>query len=144
MSIGAGGIRPCSIAFGADQLNKQQNSNKSNKRVLESYFGWYYVSATVAVLIALTCIVYIQDHFGWKIGFGVPAVLMFLSTSLFFMASSLYVKDQVYTNLVVEFVQVIVASFRKRKVSYPYMNSGDEFYHHEKGSDVLVPTDKLR
>jgi peptide/histidine transporter 3/4 len=77
MSIGAGGVRPCSIAFGADQLDNK--SNPKNERVLESFFGWYYASAAISVLISLTAIVYIQDHLGWKVGFGVPAILMFLS-----------------------------------------------------------------
>ncbi|CAM8993538.1 unnamed protein product [Rhodiola kirilowii] len=143
MSIGAGGVRPCSLAFGADQLNKQASTNK---RVLESYFGWYYASAAVSLLIAFTGIVYIQDHLGWKIGFGVPALLMFLSASLFFMASSLYVKHHVSTNLLVNFAQVIVASYRKRKLPLSPLSTGDDCYcyHHEKGSEFLVPTDKLR
>lgn len=33
-------------------------------------------SAALAVLIAFTGIVYIQDHLGWKFGFTVPAILM--------------------------------------------------------------------
>ncbi|KAK8618840.1 hypothetical protein V6N13_132819 [Hibiscus sabdariffa] len=40
-SIGAGGIRPCSMPIGADQL-----SNKSEMN-LESYFGWCYADASL-------------------------------------------------------------------------------------------------
>ncbi|CAI0423201.1 unnamed protein product [Linum tenue] len=96
ISIGAGGIRPCSLAFGADQVDNRANPAK-NKRILETFFGWYYASTALSVLIALTAIVYIQDHLGWRVGFGVPAILMLLSALFFFVASPLYVKHKAST-----------------------------------------------
>ncbi|KAK9281427.1 hypothetical protein L1049_004329 [Liquidambar formosana] len=139
MSIGAGGIRPCSLAFGADQLDKRDNPK--NERVLESFFGWYYASAAISVVIALTGIVYIQDHMGWKVGFGVPAILMFLSAFLFFFASPLYVKHKVGKSLFAGFVQVIVVAYKNRKLAFPPRNSKG-WYHHT-GPELVMPTDKL-
>ncbi|XP_059303224.1 protein NRT1/ PTR FAMILY 1.1-like [Lycium ferocissimum] len=139
MSIGAGGIRPCSLAFGANQFDKGDNPNK--QRVLESFFAWYYTSSIVSVLIALTGIVYLQDRMGWKIGFGVPAILMFLSALFFFLASPFYIKQKVRSNLFASFVQVIVVAYKNRKLPYPNQNSD---YHHKNGSGPQVPTDKLR
>uniref|UniRef100_A0A7N0VGE0 Uncharacterized protein n=2 Tax=Kalanchoe fedtschenkoi TaxID=63787 RepID=A0A7N0VGE0_KALFE len=143
MSVGAGGIRSCSPGFGADQLDKRDDDS-SNKRLLESYFSWYYAAASAAVLVSLTGIVYIQDHLGWKIGFAVPAALMFVSASLFLIASPLYVKYDVSTNLFSSFAHVIVASCTKWKVPFPSQSTGDKYYHHDKGSTHLVPTNKLR
>ncbi|KAI3455452.1 hypothetical protein Pfo_012115 [Paulownia fortunei] len=140
MSIGAGGIRPCSLAFGADQLDSRDNLN--NDRVLESYFGWYYASAAVSVVIALTGIVYIQDHIGWKVGFGVPAILMFFSAMLFFLVSSLYIKQNASKSLFTGFLQVIVVAYKNRGLAFPPHNSNG--YHREKGSVYTSPTDKLR
>ncbi|XP_027769346.1 protein NRT1/ PTR FAMILY 1.2-like [Solanum pennellii] len=77
MSIGAGGIRPCSLAFGADQFDNPKNPN--NGRILQSFFNWYYAAVGISVLISVTIIVYIQTQFGWVVGFGVPAGLMFLN-----------------------------------------------------------------
>ncbi|MFS7937720.1 putative proton-dependent oligopeptide transporter family [Helianthus anomalus] len=57
--MGSGGVRPHSLAFGAYQIDNKTNVN--NGRALESFF-WG--------------IVYIQDHAGWKVGFGFPAMLM--------------------------------------------------------------------
>jgi peptide/histidine transporter 3/4 len=110
---------------------------------LEIFFSWYYAFTTISVIIALTVIVYIQDHLGWKIGFGVPAALMLLSTLLFFFASPLYVKITKRTSLFTGFAQVTVAAYKNRKLSLPPKNS-PKFYHHNKDSDLLVPTDKLR
>ncbi|XP_050234332.1 protein NRT1/ PTR FAMILY 1.2 [Mercurialis annua] len=141
ISIGAGGIRPCSLAFGADQLDNKANPN--NERVLESYFGWYYASTAIAVLIALTGIVYIQDHHGWRVGFGVPAILVFLSLFLFFVASPLYLKQKASKSLLAGFVQVLVVSYRNRNVPFPPTNS-EAKYHRRKDSEYIAPTENLR
>lgn len=40
MSIGAGGIRPCSLASGEGQLERRDDSPK-NEMVVDRFFGWY-------------------------------------------------------------------------------------------------------
>ncbi|XP_061359348.1 protein NRT1/ PTR FAMILY 1.2-like [Gastrolobium bilobum] len=140
MSIGNGGLS-CSLAFGADQVYRKENPN--NPRVLEIFFSWYYASSAISVIIALTGIVYIQDHLGWKLGYGVPAALMLLSTVFFFLASHFYVKNKKKTSLLTGFVQVIVVAYKNRKLPLPPRNS-EELYHHKKDTDLDVPTDKLR
>ncbi|KAI7987612.1 Protein NRT1/ PTR FAMILY 1.2 [Camellia lanceoleosa] len=115
ISVGAGCIRPCSIAFGADQLDDKENPN--NERNLQSFLYWYYASGGLSAVVALTVIVYIQDHWGWQVGFGVPAILMALSTLVFLMGSSIYVKVKPSQSLFTGFVQVLVVTFRKRKLS---------------------------
>ncbi|KAL8139455.1 hypothetical protein V2J09_005476 [Rumex salicifolius] len=141
MSIGAGGVRPCSQAFGADQVDRR--NNPKNERVLETFFNWYYACSCFAVVIALTVIVYIQDHAGWKIGFGVPAALMILSILIFFIASPLYVKMDPRKSLFTSFGQVIVATYRNRNVCLPHLNSNAQFYH-KKDSVLSSPSNKLR
>ncbi|MED6118861.1 hypothetical protein PIB30_006651 [Stylosanthes scabra] len=140
MAFGNGGLQ-CSLAFGADQVNSKDSPN--NQRALEIYFSWYYASSAISVIIAFTGIVYIQDHFGWKLGFGVPAALMFLSTFLFFLASPLYIKHKTHGSLLTGFARVIVAAYKNRKLRLPARNSTG-LYLHKKDSDLLLPTDKLR
>ncbi|WCJ40807.1 Major facilitator superfamily protein [Euphorbia peplus] len=138
VSVGAGGVRPCSLAFGADQLDNK--ANPKNERLLESFFGWYYASTSVSVVIALTAVVYIQDHHGWKIGFGVPAILMFLAVVMFIIASPLFIKKKASKSLLTGFVQVIVVSFKNRKIRLP----ADDKYHVGKNSESNAPTQNLR
>ena len=140
ISIGAGGVRPCSLAFGAQQIDKKDNPN--NKRALESFFGWYYAAGATAVLIAFTGVVYIQDHAGWKVGFGVPMVFMFLSAVLFFGASSLYVKTKVEKSVFTSFVQVVVVAYKNCKIAFGPMDS-ERWYSCRKDSHA-VPTKRLR
>ncbi|KAH7547259.1 protein NRT1/ PTR FAMILY 1.1 [Ziziphus jujuba] len=141
MSVGAGGVRPCSMAFGADQLiNKKEGQN--SERLMESFFSWYYAAASVAVVIAFTGIVYIQDHLGWKIGFGIPAILMFISALSFFLASSIYVKEKANRSLFTGIAQAASAAYKNRKLPLPPRNA-HVLYHH-KDSETVAPTDKLR
>ncbi|KAL0327544.1 UNVERIFIED_CONTAM: protein NRT1/ PTR FAMILY 1.2 [Sesamum angustifolium] len=102
ISVGAGGIRSSSLAFGADQLEKGDFKSSGLK---ESYFSWYYASYMFSVLIALTCVVYIQDNMGWGVGFAVPAVLVLFGVSIF-LASRFYVKLKSKTSLLTGFIQV--------------------------------------
>ncbi|CAN1824851.1 Protein NRT1/ PTR FAMILY 1.2 [Linum perenne] len=144
MSIGAGGIRPCSLAFGADQVDNRANPAK-NKRILETFFGWYYASTALSVLIALTAVVYIQDRFGWRLGFGIPVILMFLSALLFLVASPFYVKHKATMSLLTGFAQVVVAAYKNRTLPFPPANLATRSsYHCTKGSNFLAPTKKLR
>ncbi|KAF9616495.1 hypothetical protein IFM89_029792 [Coptis chinensis] len=139
MAIGSGGIRPCSMAFGADQLKRKEDS-PNYKRILQSYFSWYYASIGFSILISMTVIVYIPDRFGWKWGFGVPAVLMFLSVLSFLVGSSLYVKVDAGISLFTALAQVIVVSFKNRSLAHP----PDGRYHFHKESNLGRPSENLR
>ncbi|KAL5850462.1 hypothetical protein ACOSQ4_008475 [Xanthoceras sorbifolium] len=138
MSIGAGGIRASSAPFGADQLD-----NLKNGGMLQTYFGWYAVSTTVSYIVAVTCIVYIQDHLGWAVGFGIPVVLMLLSAVSFFLASPFYIKLKANANLLTGLAQVAVASYKNRHVNLS-CQATDEIYHQREASDLIMPTEKLR
>ncbi|KAI3512607.1 hypothetical protein L1887_19923 [Cichorium endivia] len=140
MSIGAGGVRPCSLAFGADQIDCKENPNR--ERVLERFFGWYYATAILAVLIAFTGIVYIQVHQGWRIGFGIPVVLMFLSTLSFVVAYPLYYQIKVERSMFTSFCKVISVAWKNRKLSLPCSTYGS--WYNENDAKVTSPTDTLR
>ncbi|KAK4558918.1 hypothetical protein RGQ29_008253 [Quercus rubra] len=141
MAIGAGGLRSSSLAFGADQLDKRDNIR--NAAMLESFFSWYYVSKTASALIAVTFIVYVQDKMGWMVGFGIPALLMSLSVLSFFLASPFYVKLKSDSSLLTGFTQVLVASYKNRRMRLP-SQATPEMYHHINGSMLLLPSEKLR
>ncbi|KAL7616400.1 protein NRT1/ PTR FAMILY 1.2-like [Lactuca sativa] len=135
MSVGAGGVRPCSLAFGADQIDRKDNPKR--ERVLESFFGWYYATAIVAVLIAFTGIVYIQDHQGWRVGFGIPVVLMFLSTFVFVVAYPLYYNVKVEKSMFTSFCKVISMAWKNRNLTLPCLSVSDT-------NGKTMPTDTLR
>ncbi|XAR70864.1 hypothetical protein NMG60_11027898 [Bertholletia excelsa] len=141
ISIGAGCIRPCSIAFGADQLDNKENPN--NERVLQSFFNWYYASTGISTIIALTIFVYIQDHLGWQVGFAVPAVLMVLSAIILLLGTSLFIKVRPRGSLLTELVQVLVVAVKKRNITLPPLNYTST-YHVGHEPKLQAPTENLR
>ncbi|CAN1262580.1 Protein NRT1/ PTR FAMILY 2.8, partial [Linum perenne] len=51
LSIGTGRIRPCNIAFGADQFNTSTPKGLSQ---LECFFSWWYFRFSIPVAIVVT------------------------------------------------------------------------------------------
>lgn len=88
-------------------------------------------------------IVYIQNHLGWKVGFGVWVALMFLSTIFFFLTLSMYIKHNPNKSLFIGLVQVGVVVYKNRKLPLPPLSS-ESLYHHKKDLDLVAPTNKLR
>ncbi|WOG99541.1 hypothetical protein DCAR_0518894 [Daucus carota subsp. sativus] len=114
--IGAGGIRPCNLAFGADQFNP---NTESGRKGINSFFNWYYFTFTFAMMVSITIIVYVQTDVNWGIGLGIPAFLMFLSCAFFFVGTKMYVKVKPEGSPLTSFAQVVVAAIKKRKLELP-------------------------
>ncbi|CAK9138286.1 unnamed protein product [Ilex paraguariensis] len=114
--VGSGGIRPCNLAFGADQFNPNTDSGR---RGIDSFFNWYYFTYTFAVMASLTVIVYVQSDVSWSIGLAIPAILMFCSCALFFLGTRIYVKVIPRGSPLASVAQVIVAAIKKRKLQLP-------------------------
>uniref|UniRef100_A0A0E0MQ30 Uncharacterized protein n=1 Tax=Oryza punctata TaxID=4537 RepID=A0A0E0MQ30_ORYPU len=140
--LGAGGIRPCNLAFGADQFDPRTDSGR---RGIASFFNWYYFTFTVAMMLSATLIIYIQSNVSWAIGLAVPAALMALSCALFFMGTRLYVRVRPEGSPFTSFARVLVAAARKRRVPAP--PSADDLFdppHQSKLVAKIAYTDQFR
>ncbi|XP_058228330.1 protein NRT1/ PTR FAMILY 2.11-like [Rhododendron vialii] len=116
MVVGAGGIRPCNLAFGADQFNP---NTESGKRGINSFFNWYFFTLTFAMMVSLTLIVYVQSDVSWVIGLAIPTAFMFISCVLFFVGTKIYVIVKPEGSPLTSLVQVIVAAVKKRWLPLP-------------------------
>ncbi|KAK9278252.1 hypothetical protein L1049_027815 [Liquidambar formosana] len=114
--IGAGGVRPCNLAFGADQFNPK---TESGKRGIDSFFNWYFFTLTFAVMVSTTVIVYVQTEISWALGLSIPAALMLISGLLFFMGSRIYVKVKATGSPLTSVAQVFVVAIKKRQLKLP-------------------------
>ncbi|XP_060215744.1 protein NRT1/ PTR FAMILY 2.13-like [Lycium barbarum] len=146
LSIGSGGIRPCSIPFGVDQFD---STTDEGRKGIASFFNWYYTSFTVVLIIALTLVVYIQDSVSWVIGFGIPTVLMFLSLILFFIGTKVYIYVKPEGSIFSSIIQVFVTTHKKRKLKFPDEHESNKIFYDPpipKGSIVkkLPLTNKYR
>ncbi|KAL1187956.1 Protein NRT1/ PTR FAMILY 2.10 [Cardamine amara subsp. amara] len=156
--VGAGGIRPCNLAFGADQFNPK---SESGKKGINSFFNWYFFTFTFAQIISLTLVVYIQSNVSWTIGLIIPVVLMFLACVIFFAGDKLYVKVKASGSPLAGIAHVIVAAIKKRglkPVKQPWANLynhipsnyanttlkyTDQFRFLDKAA-IMTPEDKLK
>ena len=111
--VGAGGIRPCNLAFGADQFD---SGTDSGRKGISSFFNLYYVTFTASVMVAATAIVYVQSNVSWAVGLGIPAVLMLLSCTFFFAGSSIYVKVMPEGSPFTGIARVMAAAARKSRL----------------------------
>ncbi|KAG6675053.1 hypothetical protein I3843_15G076900 [Carya illinoinensis] len=112
-ALGSGGIRPCVVAFGADQFD--ETDPKQNTKTW-NYFNWYYFVMGVSFIVAVTVLVYIQDNVGWGLGLGVPTIAMFISVVTFIGGYPLYRNLNPSGSPFTRLVQVMVAAYRKRKL----------------------------
>lgn len=94
VSLGQGGYNPSLQAFGADQLGDEEelpsnkNDKSSNKKTL--FFQWWYFGVCSGSLMGVTVMSYIQDTFGWVLGFAIPAISMVISIFIFTCGSPIY------------------------------------------------------
>ncbi|XP_023747939.1 protein NRT1/ PTR FAMILY 2.13 [Lactuca sativa] len=119
LTIGSGGIRPCSLPFGVDQFDPTTDEGKKG---INSFFNWYYTTFTIILLIALTLVVYIQDQVSWFWGFTIPTFLMVCSIVLYFVGTKMYVYVKPEGSIMSGILQAFVAAFKKRKLKLPKAN----------------------
>ncbi|XP_059063574.1 protein NRT1/ PTR FAMILY 2.13 [Cryptomeria japonica] len=114
--VGTGGVQSSSIAFGAEQFDSKDEEDRKNQ---QSFFNWYYCGATVSIMLGMTFVVYLQSNVSWKWGFGVATILMIISTVLFSLGTKYYVMVSPQGSAFTGYLQVIVASIRKRNLVLP-------------------------
>jgi solute carrier family 15 (peptide/histidine transporter), member 3/4 len=116
IAFGAGGIKPCVSSFGADQFDDTDPLERPKKG---SFFNWFYFSINIGSLISGTILVYIQDNYGWGLGFSIPTLFMALAIGSFFVGSGIYRFQKPGGSPIVRVCQVIVAAFRKWRFQLP-------------------------
>ena len=89
IAIGAGGIKPCVSAHVGDQFTEQ------NKHLLPRVFGWFYFSINFGSFFSTIITPILLDRFGptWgpHFAFGLPGLLMFLATFVFWLGRNKFV-----------------------------------------------------
>ncbi len=84
IAVGSGGIKPCVSANLGDQFGP------SNAHLLTKAFSWFYFSINLGAFGSMLLTPWLLKHYGPGVAFGVPGVLMFLATLIFWMGRHLY------------------------------------------------------
>ncbi|KAI3965635.1 hypothetical protein MKX01_010592 [Papaver californicum] len=110
IALGQGGYNPCLQAFGADQLELTKNDNQlkqlptsnnakdgdandeniSNEKMKSMFFKWWYFGICSGSLLGVSLMSYLQDTFGWGLGFAIPSIAMAISVAPFSCGTKFY------------------------------------------------------
>ncbi|MDA0975382.1 MAG: MFS transporter, partial [Planctomycetota bacterium] len=88
IAVGSGGIKPCVSAHVGDQFGR------GNKHLLSRVFGWFYFSINFGSFFSTLLTPYLLKNAGAGWAFGIPGVLMFLATIVFWMGRHKFVHIQ--------------------------------------------------
>ncbi len=85
IAVGSGGIKPCVSAHVGDQFGR------GNKHLLSTVFGWFYFSINFGSFFSTLLTPWLLQWYGPAWAFGVPGVLMFVATIVFWMGRHRFV-----------------------------------------------------
>ncbi|MQR00052.1 POT-type proton-dependent oligopeptide transporter [Glaciimonas soli] len=85
IALGSGGIKPCVSAFVGDQFNQ------SNKHLSKIVYDMFYWIINVGSFFASLLMPIFLKSYGASVAFGIPGILMLISTIVFWMGRNKYV-----------------------------------------------------
>lgn len=85
IAIGAGGIKPCVSAHVGDQFGR------ANQHLMTQVFNWFYLAINVGAFLSMLLTPWLLTEFGPHVAFGVPGILMFLATWVFWLGRHKFV-----------------------------------------------------
>lgn len=85
IAIGSGGIKPCVSANVGDQFGK------SNAHLMSKVFGWFYFSINFGSFFSTLLTPWLLKTHGPGWAFGVPGILMFIATVIFWAGRKKFV-----------------------------------------------------
>lgn len=128
MAVGAGGTKPNISTFGADQFD---DFNPNEKQIKASFFNWWMFTSFLGALVATLGLVYIQENFGWGLGYGIPTIGLLLSLVIFSIGTPIYRhKNRAAKSPARDLIRVPIVAFRNRKLELP-INPSSDLYEHE-------------
>ncbi|KFK25622.1 hypothetical protein AALP_AA8G138600 [Arabis alpina] len=141
ISIGLSVLNPSLQAFGADRLDHDLDKDselpsgdqKESKAALKTqFFQWWYFGVCTGSLMGVTVMAYIQDTFGWVLGFALPGIAMVLLILLFLFGCRIYVygpgaglKTKTYTLSFAKILEFIKGTVVKQRSKYTLASEED-------------------
>lgn len=116
IALGNGGYQPAMTTFGADQFDEESPKERKSKMV---FFSYFFVANNIGSLFSDIVLTYLQDKGRWMLSFAFSAAASFLGIILFFSGTLHFRYFKPGGNPLIRISQVIVASFKNRKVKTP-------------------------
>ncbi|PON35551.1 Proton-dependent oligopeptide transporter [Parasponia andersonii] len=117
IALGTGGLKSSVSGFGSDQFDEKDEKEKAQ---MAYFFQRFFFFISLGTLMAVTVLVYIQDEVGRSWAYGICSVSMLISIIVLLAGTRKYRYKMSMGSPIVHIFQVVVASFRKRKMSAPF------------------------
>lgn len=121
ISIATGGHKASLESFGADQFDDNHPAERRHKM---SFFNWWNFGLCCGLLLAVTLIVYVQEHVSWAMADIILTVVMACTIVIFCVGRPFYRYRRPTGSPFTPMLQVLVAAISKRKLPYP-SNAGE-------------------
>ncbi|KAG2675656.1 hypothetical protein I3760_12G016000 [Carya illinoinensis] len=87
VALGVGGIKGSLPPHGAEQFDETTPQGRKQR---SSFFNYYVCCLSCGALIAVTLVVWVEDHKGWQWGFGISTATILASIPVFLLGSPTY------------------------------------------------------
>ncbi|GAB2229630.1 hypothetical protein Droror1_Dr00013877 [Drosera rotundifolia] len=143
ISIGTGGHKPALESFGADQFDDDHAEERIKKM---SFFNWWNFGLCCGLFLAVTVIVYVQEHAGWGAADIILIGVMSCSLMIFLIGRPFYRYRKPTGSPLTPMLQVLIAAIRNRNLPLP--SDSAELYEApvfgKSQGRLLCHTDKLK
>lgn len=85
IALGSGGIKPCVSAFVGDQFKSNQ------QHLLKKVYELFYFMINFGSFFSTLVTPWTLKHYGPSVAFGIPGILMFIATFIFWLGRKQYV-----------------------------------------------------
>ncbi|CAL4949316.1 unnamed protein product [Urochloa decumbens] len=117
IALGTGGLKSSVSGFGTDQFDERDGRERA---AMGLFFNRFFFFISVGTLLAVTVLVYVQDHVGRSWAYGICAGAMLLAIAVFLSGTRRYrYKRGGSGSPIVHILQVLVAAARKRGIKQP-------------------------
>ncbi|KAF3783533.1 NRT1-PTR FAMILY 4-6 protein [Nymphaea thermarum] len=115
-ALGTGGLKSSVSGFGTDQFDESSPTEKSK---MISFFSWFFFFISIGSLAAVTVLVYVQDNFGRKWGYGVCACAILGALLLFVSGTRIYRFKKLAGSPITQVARVIATAWTNRNRDLP-------------------------
>ncbi|KAM0881107.1 hypothetical protein ACQ4PT_033171 [Festuca glaucescens] len=129
---GAGSAAPVS-GFGTDQFDERDDRERT---AMGYFFNRFFFIISVGTLLAVTVLVYIQDHIGRSWAYGICSGTMLVAIAVFLSGTRRYRYKRSSGSPVVHILQVLVAATRKRGLKRPLTAAA---LYEDRPEDARIP-----
>ncbi|CAL9081771.1 unnamed protein product [Musa acuminata var. zebrina] len=115
-ALGTGGLKSSVSGLGSDQFDE---TNSGEKAQMLKFFSWFFFFISLGSLLAVTVLVYIQDHLGRRWGYGLCASSIVVGLVVFLAGTRRYRFKKLAGSPLTQIATVVVAAWRKRGLELP-------------------------